>query len=74
MSKRFCYFQVPRCSSSDEVSSSTNDQHGIGDWSPDAHMSYEAETRWSAICASVKEEILELLFDRNRSDCVEKAK
>jgi len=37
-------------------------------------MNYRAETRWSALCASIKEEIMELLFDRNRTDSLERVK
>lgn len=74
MSKRFCYFQIPRCPPEDEDPSSMNHQSGIDDWKPDAYLNYRAETRWSALCASIKEEILELLFDRNRSSCVERAR
>ena len=74
MSKRFCYFQIPLCPTTSERSPLTGDQQAIHVWKPDACMSYEAEACWSALCASVKEEILELLFDRSRFDCFEKAR
>jgi hypothetical protein len=73
MSKRFCHFQIPRCSSVGEDSCREETQLG-SEWPSDARMSYAAETRWSAICASVKEEILELMFDRDRGNCFEKAR
>jgi hypothetical protein len=73
MSKRFCHFQIPRCVSADELASLTDNEYD-DDWRPDAYMSYGAETRWSALCASVKEEILELLFDHKRTNCLERVK
>ena len=74
MSKRFCHFQSPRCPLADLDSFSADSQDGIDYWKPDACMSYGAEARWSALCASVKEEILELLFDRYRSNCHERVR
>lgn len=74
MSKRFCHFQIPQSQSEDEVTSSTNMHSGFDDWEPNSCLNYSAETRWSALCASIKEEILELLFDRSRPRCVEKAR
>ncbi|KAE9377413.1 hypothetical protein N431DRAFT_480455 [Stipitochalara longipes BDJ] len=72
MSKRFCHFQIPSCHPRDTDTSSTNKQEGNDDWKSDACLSYRAETRWSALCASIKEEILELLFDRSRPRCLER--
>lgn len=74
MSKRFCHFQVPACPPRDEDPSPEDEQLGIDVWKPDTYMSYRAETRYSALCASVKEEILELMFDRHRSNCLERAR
>ena len=74
MSKRFCHFQIPRCQSGVEDHSPADQQGGIHEWKPDACLSYSAETRWSALCALVKEDILEILFDRSHSDCFERAK
>ena len=68
MSKRFCHFQIP-----DTVSSLPNGT-SIHEWCRDSKMNYRAETRWSALCASIKEEIMELLFDRNRTDSLERVK
>lgn len=52
MSKRFCHFQIPF--------SSAKLHYGPWNWDSDTEPSYLAETRWAAICASLKEEILEL--------------
>lgn len=74
MSKRFCHFQIPHYQALDADTSSTDEQGSTDAWKPDASLSYKAETRWSALCASIKEEILELLFDRSRSSCLEKTR
>ncbi|KAI1634641.1 hypothetical protein F4809DRAFT_651732 [Biscogniauxia mediterranea] len=73
MSKRFCYFQLPKVpllAGYDQ--SSSDEQLDIREWNPHSVMSLRGETRWSALCASVKEEIIELLFDQNRSNCSER--
>lgn len=57
MSKRFSNFQIP--------SSFPAPQPNLYLWDPDQDPSFLAETRWSALCASLKEEILELARDRN---------
>ncbi|KAH8423082.1 fungal specific transcription factor domain-containing protein [Aspergillus melleus] len=62
MSKRFCHFQIP---------SSSPDSQGNTEWDTDAMPSYTEETRWSALCASLKEEILELARDKPHT-CVQK--
>ncbi|KAK1145368.1 hypothetical protein N8T08_004243 [Aspergillus melleus] len=62
MSKRFCHFQIP---------SSSPDLQGNTEWDNDAKPSYTEETRWSALCASLKEEILELARDKPHT-CVQK--
>ncbi|KAH8421601.1 ATP adenylyltransferase, partial [Colletotrichum scovillei] len=69
MSKRFCHFHLPDTLPLSEPSPSDN-QRGLGlvEWLPNSAMDYRAETRWSALCASIKEEIMELLFDRSRAD------
>jgi hypothetical protein len=74
MSKRFCHFQIPHCQSRDVDTSSVDNQGDIDDWKPDACLNYRSETRWTALCASIKEEILELLFDRSRPSCLDKAR
>ncbi|KAJ5798632.1 uncharacterized protein N7503_007928 [Penicillium pulvis] len=52
MTKRFCFFQIPLSSSEMQGHSEL--------WDMNEKASYQAETRWSALCASLKEEILEL--------------
>lgn len=56
MSKRFSNFQIP--------SSFPAQQQNLHTWDPDQDASFLAETRWSALCASLKEEILELARDK----------
>ncbi|KAL3440661.1 hypothetical protein BJX65DRAFT_26051 [Aspergillus insuetus] len=54
--------------------SDDDEDHGGGDymiaqWNPDTHASYIAESRWTALCASLKEEILCLQRERGRNNC-----
>lgn len=73
--KKFCHFKLPRCPPGDDDNASPSDSHlARHEWRPDVSMSYRAETRWSALCASIKEEILELLFDRNGSSTPERVR
>ncbi|KAL2272105.1 hypothetical protein FJTKL_08322 [Diaporthe vaccinii] len=46
---------------------STDDILQPHEWHPDSAIDYRSETRWSALCASIKEDIMELLFDRGRT-------
>ncbi|KAJ5130432.1 uncharacterized protein N7515_006471 [Penicillium bovifimosum] len=63
MNKRFCHFQIPSCH---------NAPHSRA-WSSDAQAGYRADTRWSALCASLKEEIWELLQDKHDPQCASRA-
>ncbi|KAH7243815.1 hypothetical protein B0J15DRAFT_565102, partial [Fusarium solani] len=69
LSKRFCHFQLPDSRLPLDCQSPLPDELGLYQWDPDSAMNYRAETRWSALCAFVKEDAIELLFDVNRSDC-----
>ncbi|KAJ5582467.1 hypothetical protein N7535_001087 [Penicillium sp. DV-2018c] len=64
MNKRFCHFQIPSCH---------NAQQGSTAWTSDAEAGYRADTRWSALCASLKEEIWELLQDKQDPSCAQRA-
>lgn len=68
MSKRFCHFQIPSCQTEVKPGGSAND------WAPDAKAGYRADTRWSALCASLKEEVWELLQDKQDATCAQKAR
>ncbi|KAJ5748421.1 uncharacterized protein N7511_010117 [Penicillium nucicola] len=63
MNKRFCHFQIPSCK---------NAPNSL-DWTADAEAGYGADTRWSALCASLKEEIWELLQDKHDPGCAQRA-
>jgi hypothetical protein len=68
MNKRFCHFQIP---------SDGTIAHSLGNhftWNPDARAGYRADTCWSALCASLKEEVWELLQDKQDADCVRRAR
>ncbi|KAF7714941.1 Fungal Zn(2)-Cys(6) binuclear cluster domain-containing protein [Penicillium ucsense] len=67
MTKRFCYFQIP----SDGVI--LRSSGGSFTWNLAAETGYRADTCWSALCASLKEEIWELLQDKQDADCVRRA-
>jgi hypothetical protein len=64
MNKRFCHFQIPSC---------RNAQNSL-EWTVDAEAGYGADTRWSALCASLKEEIWELLQDKHDPGCAQRAR
>ncbi|CAG7924654.1 unnamed protein product [Penicillium olsonii] len=62
MNKRFCHFQIPACRNAQG-----------SEWTHDAEAGYRADTRWSALCASLKEEIWELLQDKHDPSCAQRA-
>ncbi|KAK1854267.1 hypothetical protein CCHR01_03119 [Colletotrichum chrysophilum] len=75
LSKRFCHLQVPQgrlILDSEESDQPASDK--TGDWTQDAQACYRADTRWSAQCASLKEDILAMLFGDCREICMEKIK
>lgn len=67
MNKRFCHFQIPSCDLDTRSSYKNNE------WDPNTVAGYRADSRWSALCASLKEEIWELLQDKHDSACAAKA-
>lgn len=71
LSKRFCHFQLPDSRLPFDCQSPLPDDLGLYQWDPNSTMNYRAETRRSAICALVKEDATELLFDTQRSGCRE---
>ncbi|RTE81715.1 hypothetical protein BHE90_003743 [Fusarium euwallaceae] len=72
LSKRFSCFQLPDSRLPLDCTVATLEPIGTREWDPDSVMNYRAETRWSALCAFVKEEVMELMFDSSRSDCRQK--
>lgn len=57
VTKRFSHLQIP--------SSFLDPSHSTEMWGPDAKANYRAETRWSALCVSLKEEVLEIAHDKH---------
>ncbi|CAG7923256.1 unnamed protein product [Penicillium olsonii] len=72
MSKRFCHFQLP-LNPPDSMISATNawDRHTT--WNEDTPFCYRAGIRWAALCSALKEDVLELLRDRQRENFSQKA-
>jgi hypothetical protein len=69
MSKKFACFQIPSIGHNPEGDRSMqSDMSAFQAWGLRCEMSYTAETCWSALCASLKEEILELLHGHHRQD------
>lgn len=69
MSKRFFHFHLPDTRPFPLLGMPPPDEAlGPHEWHPDSAIDYSSETRWSALCASIKEEVIELLFDRSRTD------
>ncbi|KAJ5601544.1 ATP adenylyltransferase C-terminal [Penicillium lagena] len=71
MNKRFCHFQIPSCRT--VIDDPTETHHDINHWEPDSQAGYRADTRWSALCAFLKEEIWELLQDKHHASCSQRA-
>ncbi|KAM0424941.1 hypothetical protein ACHAPT_009742 [Fusarium lateritium] len=71
LSKRFACFHLPDSRLPLDCNT-TYEPIATREWDPDSVMNYRAETRWSALCAFVKEEVMELLFDSSRTDCRQK--
>ncbi|CAG8928421.1 unnamed protein product [Penicillium salamii] len=64
MSKRFSHFQLPLNTTTSDPSA-IPDQTGVwSQWDQHTKCSYRAEISWSALCASLKEDILELLWSK----------
>ncbi|CAG9961934.1 unnamed protein product [Clonostachys byssicola] len=72
MTKRFCVFQTPLSTSS--LDPTGQQELDMYTWPPNVAPSYRAETRWSALCAFQKEEILELLSVKKTDNVTRKAK
>ena len=69
MSKKFAYFQIPLARVNSESEEFLQDHDVTAQaWDPASKMSYRSETRWSALCAFIKEDILELLYSGHRND------
>ncbi|RSL56410.1 hypothetical protein CEP54_008837 [Fusarium duplospermum] len=72
LSKRFSCFQLPDSRLPLDCATATLEPIGTREWDPESVMNYRAETRWSALCAFVKEEVMELMFDSSCTDCRQK--
>lgn len=68
LSRRFCHFRIPIALDSFEA----NHEHGI--LSEDIKIDYRAGCSWAALCALLKEEILELFIEKNREHCIQRAR
>jgi hypothetical protein len=73
MSKRFCHFQLSSSWTGFDGDTPEQITDGLGGVE-DAKACYQAETRWSALCASLKEEIMEMFCDNRRETFVERAR
>jgi hypothetical protein len=61
MDKRFCHFQVPSSPGAEDIWLLSGTAPGgvdIAEWRPDTRASFMAESRWTAMCAYLKEDIL----------------
>ncbi|KZF19088.1 hypothetical protein L228DRAFT_257174 [Xylona heveae TC161] len=74
MSKQFCHFQLPSCPTSlSDSSTFSSRESNVDGWEADTKFSYTAQTRWSALCAFLKEEVLELYGEKNHETRIQKA-
>lgn len=76
MNRRFCHFQIPSSQIKSPGSQTTIDSPMTdrNAWDPHSIIGYRADTRWSALCAFLKEEIWELLQDKQDLECAKKAR
>ena len=75
MNRRFCHFQIP--SSQIHAGNDSTVDRALEDnfaWHPESIIGYRADTRWCALCAFLKEEIWELLQDKQDIGCAKKAR
>ncbi|KAJ5348782.1 Transcription factor [Penicillium brevicompactum] len=73
MSKRFCHFQIPLNPPNAELGSVANAWDRTTRWQEDTPFCYRAGIRWAALCSALKEDILELLRDRQQENFDQKA-
>ncbi|PSN72388.1 hypothetical protein BS50DRAFT_485249 [Corynespora cassiicola Philippines] len=69
-SSKYCHFELPGGAQNGGYSN-TSQQPFI--WPPDEPFDFVIETRWSSICAILKEEALDLFREKNHADRVQKA-
>lgn len=74
MSKRFCHFQIPLNPPNAELGSVANAWDRTTRWQEDTPFCYRAGIRWAALCSALKEDILELLRDRQQENFDQKAR
>jgi hypothetical protein len=71
LSRRFCHFRIPIALDSFEVTASApGTENGQAN---EIKIDYRAGCSWAALCALLKEEILELFIEKNREHCVQRA-
>ncbi|KAH8891240.1 hypothetical protein GQ53DRAFT_841627 [Thozetella sp. PMI_491] len=67
INRRFCHFQIPSNNPKGltaESESASPEQGNV--WAAEEEINFLADTKWTAICAILKEEILELFRDTDR--------
>jgi hypothetical protein len=71
---RFCNFQIPSNGSDlQRIGLDAGPPENGNIWAPNEEINYIADTKWSAVCAVLKEEILELFRDSDREKQLRKA-
>ena len=70
LSRRFCHFRIPIALDSFELPAPGTESNGQADA---IKIDYRAGCSWAALCAQLKEEILELFIEKNRENCVQRA-
>ncbi|KAJ5135766.1 uncharacterized protein N7515_005044 [Penicillium bovifimosum] len=69
MSKRFCHFQVPMSPTDSGQDSNTLDARYVAiEWDSDTPICYRSGMRWATLCSALKEDILELLREKQRDN------
>ncbi|VUC29055.1 unnamed protein product [Clonostachys rosea] len=68
ISKRVCNFQFPMNPKQTNPRWVPDPTSPCYEWDQESRIGYRAETRWSALCAFQKEELIELLFNKEVAD------
>lgn len=72
--RKYCRFRIPGYDAKSIQESRKSPLKPAYEWSGDEDFDYVADTRWSALCAHLKEDILDLFREENDEQRSEKIK
>ena len=65
--RNYCKIQLPGATGESIREDGSQKLPRHFDWDPNARLDYVADTRWSAMCAILKEEILDLYLEQDHN-------